>query len=76
MVDRDQVVAHATLSALAHHWPSKADEALIRLLAATSKIKQTEHSRWSTQRRIAIAKLARFFAQGEDGLVERAVEAL
>jgi transposase len=61
MVDRSQVVAHATLSALAHHWPSRTDAGIQRLLESTARIKALEHSRWAAQRRIAIAKLARFY---------------
>ncbi|MDR3608288.1 MAG: hypothetical protein P4M08_13035 [Oligoflexia bacterium] len=58
-IDRPQVVAHATLSGFAHHWPSRVDAALLALLEATSVIKEVESSRWIVQRRIAVAKLAR-----------------
>lgn len=60
-VDRKEVVAHATLSALAHHWPSRTPPEIAPLLACTSEIKIIERSRWMTQRRIAIAKLAKWF---------------
>jgi hypothetical protein len=58
-IDRAQVVAHATLSAWVHHWPSRATLQQQALLQATVSIKDLEHSRWITQRRIAIGKLAR-----------------
>jgi hypothetical protein len=58
-VDRREICAHALLSALVHHWPEKSTPLLERLLAATSQIKVHEHSRWMTQRRIAIARLSR-----------------
>jgi hypothetical protein len=60
--DRDEVVAHATLSAFAHHWPSKCGAEILQLLADTDRIKREEPSRWKTQRRIAIAKLCGRFA--------------
>ncbi|MCM2276710.1 MAG: hypothetical protein NDJ89_01380 [Oligoflexia bacterium] len=60
-IDREAVVAHATLSALIHHWPSKSSPQIEDLLAQTIRIKEVERSRWMTQRRIAIAKLVRFF---------------
>ena len=56
--DRLEIVAHAMLSALVHHWPSRTTADLSRLLSDTLEIKEIEHSRWMTQRRIAIAKLA------------------
>ncbi len=58
-IDRPEVVAHALLSALTHHWPSSSDQATRELLDRTLKIKEVERSRWITQRRIAIAKLAK-----------------
>jgi hypothetical protein len=57
--DRPEVVAHATLSAVLHHWPSRAPVGTDALLAATSVIRLREGSRWQTQRRLAIARLAR-----------------
>jgi hypothetical protein len=60
-VDRPEVVAHALLSALTHHWPTFSDDATRELLKRTVEIKEVEHSRWITQRRIAIAKLSRHF---------------
>lgn len=59
VIERDQVVSHATLSGLVHHWPSKATPELLDLLGKTERIKAVERSRWAVQRRIAIAKLAR-----------------
>jgi hypothetical protein len=56
--DRAQVVAHATLSAWAHHWPSQVDPGTRALLEATQAIRTAEPGRWMVQRRIAIAKLA------------------
>ena len=61
LVDRKEVVAHATLSALAHHWPSRATSQSLFILEATKEIKTAESSRWMTQRRIAIAKLQKSF---------------
>ena len=58
-VDRAEICAHALLSALVHHWPEKSTHRLDSLLAATQEIKTFEHSRWMTQRRIAIARLSR-----------------
>ena len=58
-IDREEVVAHATLSALVHHWPSHADETVRLLLEETWEIRSAEKSRWITQRRIAIARLAK-----------------
>lgn len=58
-VDRDLVVAHATLSALLHHWPSVAKADWRSLLDGTAAIRAQEGSRWLTQRRIAVARLAR-----------------
>lgn len=63
-VDRPEVVAHATLSALVHHWPSRASPGMVALLEATAMIKTIEHSRWAVQRRIAIAKLVRDAGKG------------
>jgi hypothetical protein len=60
-IDRPEVVAHALLSALTHHWPTFSDDGTRELLNRTLEIKEIEHSRWITQRRIAIAKLARHF---------------
>jgi hypothetical protein len=60
-VDRPEVVAHALLSALTHHWPTFSDDETKELLDRTLEIKEIEHSRWITQRRIAIAKLSRHF---------------
>lgn len=60
-IDRKEVVAHATLSALSHHWPSKSTAQIHYLLEVTQKIKTLEHSRWAIQRRIAIAKFHRYF---------------
>ncbi len=57
-IDRVEVVAHATLSALVHHWPSQADETIRTLLEETWEIRSAEKSRWITQRRLAIARLA------------------
>jgi hypothetical protein len=61
-VDRDEVVSHATLSGLAHHWPSRVSESILELLNQCSRIPQEERSRWVVQRRIAISKLARHFS--------------
>ena len=60
-IDRKEVVAHATLSALQNHWPSRSSRQIEELLANTVRVKNTEQSRWATQRRIAIAKLVRYF---------------
>jgi hypothetical protein len=60
-VDRKEVVAHATLSALAHHWPTQVNAGILQLLESTATIKSVERSRWVVQRRIAIAKLVRHF---------------
>jgi hypothetical protein len=60
-VDREQVVAHAFLSGLSAHWPSRSGSEMRELLSSTQEIKFAERSRWMTQRRIAIAKLARAF---------------
>ncbi len=60
-VDRPEIVAHAVLSGLAHHWPEKVSDQERALLEQTLEIKLVERSRWMTQRRIAIAKLARAF---------------
>ncbi|MEK6706437.1 MAG: hypothetical protein AABZ06_11685 [Bdellovibrionota bacterium] len=57
-VDRAEVVAHATLSAFIHHWPSQSTAEMLNLLEDTAKIRIAEPSRWMTQRKIAIAKLA------------------
>ena len=59
VIDREQIVAHATLAAFTHHWPSLTTQSDRTLLIATGEIKAVEHSRWLTQRRIALAKLAR-----------------
>lgn len=69
-VDRKEVVAFAVLSALVHHWPSRGDAEMSRLLMDASRIKEVERSRWMVQRRIAVAKWAAFFnrqplSQGE-----------
>lgn len=64
-VDRAEVVAHATLSAWAHHWPKQASPAVLELLATSVRIKNAERSRWMVQRRIAIAKLARLWQARE-----------
>lgn len=61
-VDRPEIVAHALLSGLCHHWPSRANDAQRELIQSTLDIRAAENSRWLTQRRIAIAKLARAFA--------------
>lgn len=58
-VDRPEIVAHATLSAWVHHWPSRVKPGVAEVLAATPEIRALENSRWMTQRRIAIAKIAR-----------------
>lgn len=58
-VDREMIVAHATLSAFIHHWPSKAQPEISELLTKTKFIRDLENSRWHTQRRIAISKLSR-----------------
>ena len=58
-IDRAEVVAHATVSAFVHHWPSRSESALQTLLEQTHIIKETERSRWMTQRRLAVAKLAK-----------------
>src|SRR3989344_2832 len=54
--ERDQVIAHATLSAWLHHWPSQVPtevaSRLAELLADTQDIRSIEASRWMTQRRI------------------------
>ncbi len=57
--DRAQVVAHAVLSALVHHWPSRARPEWSELLARTARVKDSERSRWVVQRRLAIAHFAR-----------------
>ncbi len=58
-VDRPEVVAHATLSALAHHWFKQfATPQVIDLLQRSARIRAAEPSRWMTQRRIAISKAA------------------
>lgn len=59
IVDRPQIVAHATLSAFTQHWPDLADSDLLEVLSASIEIKETERSRWIVQRRIALVKLAR-----------------
>ena len=58
-IDREQVVAHALLSGWNDHWPSDVDARTRELLSSTEEIKAAERSRWMTQRRIAVAKLAR-----------------
>lgn len=58
-VDRADIVAHATLSAFMHHWPTQGRDEWIQLLQQTHTIRETEKSRWLTQRRIALAKLAK-----------------
>ncbi|MGZ3688607.1 MAG: hypothetical protein ACXWP5_09780 [Bdellovibrionota bacterium] len=58
-LDRPEIVAHATLSALSHHWPSKTSPEILELLAETCEIQKLEHTRWAIQRRIATAKIAR-----------------
>lgn len=58
-IGREEIVAHATLSALQHHWPSLAGERIRALLVETKNIRSTENSRWMIQRRIAISKLQR-----------------
>ena len=62
LVDRCQVVAHATLSALMHHWSSRLMMGDRELLKSTQIIREREPNRWMTQRRIAIAKLAMEFS--------------
>lgn len=57
-IERQEVVSHALLSAWNHHWPTSRSDELDELLKSTNFIKTTEHSRWMTQRRIAVAKLA------------------
>ena len=64
-VDRDEVVAHATLSAWVHHWPSEASSDVLRLLLETSRIREAEQSRWMTQRRLALAKLSKAYLAQE-----------
>jgi hypothetical protein len=58
-VEREQVQAHALLSGWRDHWPSQIDANTQELLASTQRIRLTEPGRWMTQRRIAIAKLAK-----------------
>jgi hypothetical protein len=59
-VGRKEVLAHAFLSALQHHWPSKAEASFRRLLIDSVAIREAEPSRWMTQRKIAIRKLSEF----------------
>jgi hypothetical protein len=67
VVDHPQIVAQATLSALAHHWPSRCTEQMLRLLDSTQDIKNVELSRWATQRRIAIAKIHKVLEAQSEG---------
>ena len=61
-LDRAEVVAHATLSALSHHWPNQhCTTQIMDLLHRSAQVRAQEPSRWMTQRRIAISKAA---AQG------------
>ncbi len=59
VVDRKEVVAHATLSAWVAHWPQEALALERDLLAKTQTIQTQEASRWLKQRRIALAKLSK-----------------
>ena len=59
-IDRAEVVAHAALSGLVHHWPEKATDEILVLLSKTQLIREAERSRWIVQRRIAIVKWQRF----------------
>ena len=63
LIDRKEVIAHATLSAFLHHWPSSFDrltfKQIKKLLAETHEIKKIEINRWMTQRKIAIAKISK-----------------
>jgi hypothetical protein len=60
-VDREQVVAHATLSALDHHWPSRSNPEIRKAISESARIKDIEHSRWAIQRRLMIAKFSKIF---------------
>lgn len=57
-IDRPEVVAHAYLSALSQHWPSQVDARVEKLLEETQSIQSGEASRWMTQRRISLRKIA------------------
>jgi|GEM_PF-2502083 len=45
-VDRPQVLAHALLSALHQHWPSRTTVETAKLLEQTMIIRETEWYRW------------------------------
>jgi hypothetical protein len=66
-VDREEVVAHSTLTGLAQHWPDHPllqELAILETLQTTQFIREAEPGRWIKQRRIGLAKLAKL-AQSE-----------
>ena len=59
-VDREAVVAHASLHAWVSHWPSLKSEKMDELLKRNAIIYSREPGRWRKQRRMASYKLANY----------------
>ncbi len=56
-VDRDTVVAHATLAAWVHHYPSRVMPEIVDYISRFSWIREAESSRWIRQRRVALVHI-------------------
>lgn len=58
-IEREELVAYATLEAYCSHFPEQSSSEDRDLLAKWKQVPKQEYSRFLKQRRIALAKLAR-----------------